>query len=181
MQILYAAPFLLLAAISFFVCVSIPRLRSHALVVPVGFLTFGVGALITFAVFALGVERLGYKGPANWFYLAPYSVGGLCIAVICTSIYKGIVAVSPLWIIRINLLIGSICSAVVLGLVINIAAVSYTPSTRPLWTLGVIAFATLYATASIVSNAALHRPQPLPQRLQRIVQPSTINSSDSSI
>jgi hypothetical protein len=180
-QILYAAPFLLLAAISFFVSASIPRLRVHALVIPVGFLTFGVGALITFIVFAFVAERLGYKGNLNWFFLAPYIVGGLLVATACTSIYKAIVAVLPLWVIRAGLLIGSLCSALVLSFVINIAAASYMPSTRPLWTLGVIAFATLYATASIVSNAALFRPRPLSGPLQRIIQPSTIKSSNSSI
>jgi len=180
-QILYAAPFLLLAAISFFVCVSIPRFRVHALVTPVGFLTFGVGALITFIGFALVTERLGYKGNLNWFFLAAYIVGGLLVATACTTIYRAIVAILPLWIIRIGLLIGSLCSALVLSFVINIAAASYTPSTRPLWTLSVLAFSTLYATASIVSNATLFRPRPLPQRLQSIVQPSTINSSNSPI
>jgi hypothetical protein len=180
-QIIYAAPFLLLAAISFFVCVSIPRLRPHALVVPVGFLTFGVGALITFVVFALGVEKLGYKGPANWLYLAPYAVGGLCLAVIFTSIYRAIVAVLPLWIIRIGLLAGSVCSALVLGAVVNIAVISYIPSTKPLWTWTIIAFVTLYVTFTIVSHAARFRPRPLNWFLQRIFQRSTANPFDPSI
>src|ERR1700744_4625274 len=181
MQILYAAPFLVLAAVSFFVCTSIPQFRSHSLVIPVGFLTFGVGALIAFVIFSLIANKFGYKGPATWFYLIPYVVGGLLTAAVCTAIYKAVVAVLPLWIIRVGLLIGSICSALVLGALINLAAVHYMPSTTPLWTWGVIAFATLYATAIIVSNAALFRPRPLDRLLQRILKPSTTNSSQSSI
>lgn|ERR1700744_1873889 len=170
MQILYAAPFLVLAAVSFFVCTSIPQFRSHSLVIPVGFLTFGVGALIAFFIFSLIANKFGYKGPATWFYLIPYVVGGLLTAAVCTAIYKAVVAVLPLWIIRVGLLIGS-----------NLAAVHYMPSTTPLWTWGVIAFATLYSTAIIVSNAALFRPRPLDRLLQRILKPSTTNSSQSSI
>lgn len=181
MQIIYAAPFLLLAATSFFVCVSISRLRVHALVIPVGFLTFGAGALVPFIVFALLVDRLGYKGNLKWLLEVAYVVVGLLLAIVCTSIYKAIVAVLPLLIIRVGLLIGSICSALVLGLVVNIAAVSYMPSTRPLWTWGVIAFVTLYATASIVSRATLFRPRPLPWLLKPVVRPSTVDSSNSSI
>jgi hypothetical protein len=181
MQILYAAPFLLLAAIGFFVCVSIPRLRSHALVIPVGFLSFGVGALITFVVFALGAEKLGYKGPANWLYLAPYMVGGLCVAVISTSVYRGIVAILPLWIIRIGLFVGSVCSALVLGAVVNIAAVRYMPSTKPLWTWSIIAFVTLYVTSSIVYHAALFRPRPLHWFSERFFQHTAANRSNPSI
>jgi hypothetical protein len=181
MQILYAAPFLVLAAVSFFVCASIPRLRTYALVIPVGFLTFGVGALIAYFIFALIMEKFGYKGPATWFYLIPYVAGGLLTAVVCTTAYKGVVAVLPLWIIRTGLLIGSICSALVLGSVINIASISYIPSAKPLWAWSVIALITLYVTASVVCHAALFRPQPLHWFLQRIFKPSTADSSQSSI
>lgn len=180
MQILYAAPFLVLAAVSFFVCASIPKFRTHALVVPVGFLTFGIGALIAYFIFALVANKFGYKGPANWFYIIPYIVGGLLTAIVCSAIYKAVVAVLPLWLIRIGLSIGSICSALVLGGIANVATVSYIPSAKPLWTWSVIAFSTLYVTATVVSHAALFRPQPLQWLSPRIFKPCTSDSSQSS-
>lgn len=179
MQILYAAPFLVLAAVSFFVCASIPKFRTHALVVPVGFLTFGVGALITFFIFSLIVEKFGYKGPANWFYLIPYIVGGLLAAVVCTAIYNVIVAVLPLWIIRIGLIIGTLCSALVLGSVINIAAVSHLHSVTIGWRWGFIAVIACSATVSTASHAELFRPQScLPWLRTRISRASAATSSN---
>jgi hypothetical protein len=80
MQILYAAPFLLAAGICFFVCAWKPELRKNALIAPVWILSFGPGSLICYAIFALISNAFGYKGPANWWYLAPYIVGGLITA-----------------------------------------------------------------------------------------------------
>ena len=114
MQIIYAAPFLALAAICFLVCAAISGLRKSALIVPVGILSFGPGSLISYAVFALVAYKLGYKGPANWWYLAPYIVGGLAIAICCSLVWRNIVAVLALWAIRVGLVAATFSSLLVL-------------------------------------------------------------------
>jgi hypothetical protein len=113
MQIIYAAPFLLVAAICFFVCAAISRFRKQALVLPVGVLTFGVGSIVSYFIFALIAHKLGYLGPANWFYLVPYIGGGLLIAIICSAVYRMVVAILPRWIISAGLVAATFASSLV--------------------------------------------------------------------
>jgi hypothetical protein len=90
-QIIYAAPFLLLSLFSFAVCLSLPRLRPfalHALVVPV---SFGVFSIISWVAFALTGYYLK-MGPASGtklvlagvlFYLLPGLLGAwLSVAIV---------------------------------------------------------------------------------------------------
>jgi hypothetical protein len=114
MQILYASPFLLVAAICFFVCAVISRLRKHALVVPVGVLSFGAGSIIAYFIFALSTYKLGYHGPANWLYLIPYIGGGLAIAIISSTVYRMIVSIVPGWVISLGLVAATFASSLVL-------------------------------------------------------------------
>jgi hypothetical protein len=109
MQIIYAAPFLLVAAMCFFACAAIPQFRKHALVVPVGVLSFGVGSLISYFIFAW-VYKLGHLGPANWFYLAPYLAGGLAISIVCSVLFRMVVAYLPQWLISAGLVAATFAS-----------------------------------------------------------------------
>jgi hypothetical protein len=114
MQIIYAAPFLLIAAIGFFVCAAIRPFRKHALVVPFGILSFGVGSLTSYFFFALIAYKLGHLGPANWLYLSPYLLGGLVIAICCTIIYRMVVSELPTWLISTGLVAATFASLLVL-------------------------------------------------------------------
>jgi hypothetical protein len=113
MQIIYAAPFLLVAAICFLGCAAIRRLRKQALVVPVGVLSFGVGSITAYIIFALIAYKLGHRGPANWFYLIPYVGAGLVVAIVCSALYRMIVAILPSWLIRIGLVAATFASSLV--------------------------------------------------------------------
>jgi hypothetical protein len=113
MQIIYAAPFLLVAAICFFVCAAVGRFRKQALVLPVGVLSFVVGSIVSYFIFGLVIDKLGFHGPANWFYLIPYVCGGLFVAVICSALYRMIVAILPKWIIAAGLVTATFASSLV--------------------------------------------------------------------
>jgi len=113
MQILYAAPFLLVAAICFFVCAAVGRIRKQALVLPVGVLCFGVGSIVAYFVFVLITDKLGYRGSANWFYLIPYVGGGLIVAIVCAALYRMIVAVLPKWLISVGLVAATFASSLI--------------------------------------------------------------------
>ena len=110
MQIIYAAPFLLAAAICFCTCAAIRSTRKNALILPVGILLFGPGSLISFGIFALIAYGLGHKGSANWWYLAPYIIGGLAIAVCCSIIWRNIVASLPLSLVKVSLIAATFAS-----------------------------------------------------------------------
>jgi len=113
MQIIYAAPFLLLAAICFFVCAAMPSTRKNALVIPVGILSFGLGSLICYGIFALIAYLLGHKGPANWWYLAPYIGGGLLVAICCSVVWRNVVASLPASLVKIGLVCATFSSLLV--------------------------------------------------------------------
>jgi hypothetical protein len=72
-QIIYAAPFVLLSVAAFLCCVIVPRLREYALQAFVAPLAFGICSIIGFALIALGgaavSERFGFAFP-NWTVLA---------------------------------------------------------------------------------------------------------------
>jgi hypothetical protein len=114
MQILYAAPFLLIAAICCFVCAVIQSARRSALVLPAGVLAFGVGSLISYVIFAFVMYKCGYKGPANWTYLLPYILGGLAISICASLIWRNIVASLPQSLIKIGLTTATFSSLLVL-------------------------------------------------------------------
>lgn len=113
MQIIYAAPFLLLAGICFFVCAVISGLRKNALIIPVGVLSFGPGSLVCYGIFSLIPYAFGYKGPANWWYLAPYIGGGLLIAICCSIVWRNIVASLPSSLIKVGLACATFSSLLV--------------------------------------------------------------------
>ena len=83
LQLIYAAPFVLLSILSFVVCAAIPALRRHALSVLVAPVAFGVCSLLGWLIFVL-VEvyfRIGAVGTfktitlALIFYVMPGVVG----------------------------------------------------------------------------------------------------------
>ena len=132
MQIIYAAPFLLIAAICFFVCAAIRPFRRHALVVPFGVLSFGVGSIVAYFIYGLIIDKLGYHGPANWFSLIPYIGGGLLVAIVCSALYRMIVAILPKWMISVGLLTATFASSLALlafspWAIAHLIAVDYVP------------------------------------------------------
>ena len=69
--------------------------------------------LISFGIFALIAYGLGHKGSANWWYLAPYIIGGLAIAVCCSIIWRNIVASLPLSLVKVSLIAATFASILV--------------------------------------------------------------------
>lgn len=91
MQVIYAAPFFVLAIVGFLCCVAIRRFRTHALQAFVAPLAFGVCSIIAFALVAVGSDTIGRRFGVtfpNWAVLALgifayflVGIGGACIAV----------------------------------------------------------------------------------------------------
>jgi hypothetical protein len=113
MQILYAAPFLLVAALGFFLCASVSRLQKKALVLPVGVLAFGVGSLVFYFIFALIADKIGYHGSANWICIVPYIGGGLLASITCSRLFRSIVTILPRWLISLGLVAATFASSLV--------------------------------------------------------------------
>ena len=162
MQILYAAPFLLLAAISFFVCSVVGAFRKHALVVPVGVLSFGVTSLIIYMLFALLSYKFGYHGPATWLYLIVYILGGVIGAVFCAYLFRVIVAMLPAFFISAGLVSATLASSLVLLIPCNVYAASLMASHRLGygWLLAFWIFIASIVSWKLVTISAQFRPSP---------------------
>jgi hypothetical protein len=65
MLLFYAAPFVLLSFIAYGVCLSIPRLRPHALKALVAPVAFGVCSVIALAALALALDKVWPSGNAG--------------------------------------------------------------------------------------------------------------------
>jgi hypothetical protein len=72
-QVIYAAPFILISVLAFGVCVIVPRFRRYAAQMLVAPVSFGVCSIVGFAIVALMnaviTERLGIVIP-NWAVVA---------------------------------------------------------------------------------------------------------------
>jgi hypothetical protein len=73
MQVIYAAPFILISVLAFGVCVVVPRFRHYAVQVLVAPVSFGICSIVAFAIVALTnaviTKRLGIVIP-NWAVVA---------------------------------------------------------------------------------------------------------------
>ena len=164
MQILYAAPFLVSAAIVYFLCLLPPLARRHALVVPVGILSFGFGALFAFLVEALVTEKLGRKSPATWADWVVSITGGLLISLVCSIIFRQIVSILAIWFVQCGLVAASFCSSVTLMAVCSALVQTYGPDMLKRFTIETdcaLLVATAWLSTWLVRRAELFRPLPL--------------------
>ena len=164
MQILYAAPFLVSAAIVYFLCLLPPFARRHALVVPVGILSFGFGARFAFVVEALVTVKLGRKTPATWADLVVFMTGGLLISLVCSIIFRQIASNLATWVIQCGLVAASFCSSVTLMAVPSGLVQTYGPDMLKRFTIEtacVLLGATAWLSTWLVRRAELFRPLPL--------------------
>jgi hypothetical protein len=78
MQILYAAPFIALALVTFIFCVVIPRTRSFAFPISGGVLAFGIGALLGFLLMIFITDWMIHaKHTATFWFAISFSFGGV--------------------------------------------------------------------------------------------------------
>jgi ABC-type enterochelin transport system permease subunit len=109
-QILYAAPFLLIAAFAFSICALVRPLRKFAVSVPVGTLTFGVGALLSFVIFVLVMNHL-HMHESKWVALVPSICGGLVVGIISARITHSVLMFIPAILLRIGVCFSALCSS----------------------------------------------------------------------
>jgi hypothetical protein len=115
MQIIYAAPFLLLAAILFTVLSLIPRLRRFAISVPTGAVAAGPGALIAYILFVLIRSKLwGNDFPADRWDAVAFVVGALVSAILAGLVTQMLLYFLPTFLLRIIVFSGAACSYFVL-------------------------------------------------------------------
>jgi hypothetical protein len=77
MQILYAAPFLLLAALVFSVLSVVPRARRWAIPIPTGILGAGAFALVGFGAVAFWINLSGPRPMGRGFLIPFFTAGAL--------------------------------------------------------------------------------------------------------
>jgi len=90
-QIIYAAPFVLLSVVAFLACLAVPRLRRYALQALVAPVAFGACSIVAFALLAVGWDMLDERfgiTPPHWAPLAvcafayfSFGVAGAWVAV----------------------------------------------------------------------------------------------------
>ncbi len=164
MQILYAAPFLVSAATAYFLCLLSPFARRHAVVVPVGILSFGFGSLFAFVVEVLVTRKFGRKTPATWADLLVSVLGGLLVSLVCSIIYRQVVSTLATWTIQCGLVAASLCSSVTLIAVHSGLVQTYGPNVLKRFTTEtdcVLLAATAWLSTWLVRRAELFRPLPL--------------------
>jgi GNAT superfamily N-acetyltransferase len=121
MQIIYAAPFILLSLICFFVCLAVPFLRRfafRALVAPVAFGFCGIVGWIIFAVAGFHLElalgpmtgiRLVFA--ALIFYVLPGSVGAWLAVLIVKKVEEIALKIPGAWQLALRVVVSLICFA----------------------------------------------------------------------
>jgi hypothetical protein len=126
MQILYAAPFLLLAAIVFSVLSVVPRARGWAIPIPAGILGAGAFALVGFGAVAFWVNRSGPR-PMGRGFLIPFflcgALTGLLGGVLTWVIARWVASILSAILLRAAVFAAGWCSYfVVLGALVLWAA-----------------------------------------------------------
>ena len=126
MQILYAAPFLLLAAILFSVLAAIPSTRRFAIIAPTGAIVFGPASLIGYFVVLLVRSKIwGHDFPADRWDGAAYVMSGLIAAGIVILILRIVLRFLPALMFQLVVFAGAFCSYFVLFCAANFGSQFY--------------------------------------------------------
>lgn len=123
MQILFAAPFFVLAAILFTLLSAFGSLRRFAITIPAGVLAFGLGG-------AVGVTVAGYLGKSSAGTgahaqagltaalsraMAGFGLGGLIATIVVSLAMIWVLQMAPEWALRMIAFCGALCSYFVLA------------------------------------------------------------------
>jgi membrane glycosyltransferase len=115
MQIFYAAPFLLIAALLFGILSSIPAARRFAIIAPVGVIVFGPASLVGYFFFVLVRSKIwGHNFPADRWDKAAYVITGLIAAGLAIFVSRLILQLLPALFLRLIVFCGALCSFFVL-------------------------------------------------------------------
>jgi len=158
MQLLFAAPFLLAAALAFTILAAVPRWRRWAIPLPSGviasnpclFIIIGTELLIAHL---LGYDTATHPAPGRKILIACLSIailGGLVGGVAAGYLARLLTATLPRVLLRIAIVMAAWCSYFVLFVVLNIAASArwHLSDNAAVWiTGGVLAFVGAWFTA----------------------------------
>jgi hypothetical protein len=115
MQIIYAAPFLLTAAILFTILAAIPKTRRFAITVPTGIIASGPGCLAGYIAFVLTRAKIwGHDFPADRWDIMVYILSGLCVLTLAAFVARLVLAAASTLVIRIIIFAGAFCSYFIL-------------------------------------------------------------------
>jgi hypothetical protein len=115
MAILYAAPFLLIAAILFSVFAAIPTTRRFAIMAPTGAIAFGPASLIGYFLVVLVRSKLwGHNFAADRWDAIAYVMSGFLAATVAVLLVRLILRFLPAFIVQLIVFGGAFCSYFVL-------------------------------------------------------------------
>ncbi|MGA7522753.1 MAG: hypothetical protein WBW84_09725 [Acidobacteriaceae bacterium] len=129
MQILFAAPFLLAAALAFTILAAVPRWRRWAIPIPTGIIASGPCLLAIAIIEILAVRAIsGNAWPGRWaniLYIVSSVVGGIFGGVAAGIVTRLLTCVLPRPLLRAALTVAAWCSYFVLFTALDIAATAY--------------------------------------------------------
>lgn len=160
MQIIFAAPFLLPAAISFTVLAAFGRLRRFAVTIPTGIIASAPGGFAGLIAVTVLAEKFThsarpYDTSKAFAYAVPIGTFGFCglaTAVVAALVMRWILKFAHGWCIRVIVFGGAFCSycillAVVSGL-LDFALSDYRP---PNWLLVITSLIVSFSAAALIS------------------------------
>jgi hypothetical protein len=154
MQLLFAAPFLLAAALAFTILAAVPPWRRWALPIPTGLIAANPCLFAGIGVVLLVNHGLGYdSGPQPKILLVCLSVGipaGIVGGAVAGFAARFVAAILPRLLLQIAILIAGWCSYFVLFVVLNIAASArwHLSDNLAVWITGaILAFIAAWFTA----------------------------------
>ena len=113
MQILYAAPFLLLAALVFSVLSVVPRARRWAIPIPTGILGAGAFALVGFGAVAFWINFSGPRPMGRGFLIPFFTAGalsGLLGGVLTWFLARWVASILSATLLRVAVIAAGWCS-----------------------------------------------------------------------
>lgn len=119
--LIFAAPFLLAAALLFTTLSLIPSLRRFSVTVPTGIIASGPGSIAGLSTTGFAYRWIGSSPhPASSgavdlsIDILSFAVGGILLAIVAALVMRRILTVTPLWLIRLVVFSGALCSYFVL-------------------------------------------------------------------
>ena len=172
MELLFAAPFLLAAALAFAILAAVPRWRRWAIPIPSGIIASNpclfmiIGGELLIAHF-VGYDSATHPAPARTILIACLSIailGGIVGGVAAGFLARLLTAILPRILLRIAILIGAWCSYFILLIALNIAATAR-------WRLPDSAAVPIVEAVLALAGAWLTARNPEPFRVSRVRLP----------